>query len=79
MIEQQEACRSCRERAAVGEFEAGRLRMIDDLEQTGRHESTDASLTNYVYFKCTKCSQNWMLRDDASVRGPARYLSRHRR
>jgi hypothetical protein len=51
--------------------------MIDNLEQTGQHKSTDTSLTHYFYFKCTKCSQNWMLSDDASVRGPARYLSRH--
>jgi DNA-directed RNA polymerase subunit RPC12/RpoP len=52
--------------------------MVDGLEQTGSHVSADELPTNYTYFRCRDCGQKWMLSEDTSVRGPARYLTRRR-
>jgi hypothetical protein len=68
-------CDHCLARSKVGEFKAGRDRILTSLEPTGRHSTPDSPPTNYTYFKCAECGQNWMMREDMSVRGPARYLS----
>ena len=39
MIEQTSLCQMCHQRTAVGEFKAGRNRMIDGLDKTGVHKS----------------------------------------
>ena len=75
MIEQAPLCQSCLQRSAAGEFKAGRTRMTDGLEKTGRHTSAAKAPTEYTYFTCRDCGQGWMLTEDSSA---ARYLSRRR-
>jgi hypothetical protein len=74
MIEGVSLCQSCRDRSSVGEFKAGRNRMMDGLEQTGGHAT--AAPTSYVYFQCRDCGEKWMLAEDRSAGGSSRYLSR---
>lgn len=76
MITGANSCQSCDERSAVGEFKAGRDRMISGLEETGGHGTPDGLGTNHKYFTCRECGQKWMLSEDTSVRGPARLLRR---
>jgi hypothetical protein len=76
MNEGMSLCQSCRQRSDVGEFKAGRNRLVDGLEETGSHTTRADLPTDYTYFKCRDCGQKWMLSEDSSVRGPARYLSR---
>ena len=75
MIEQAHLCQSCHERSEVGEFNAGRSRMIDGLEKTGAHTSAEKAPTDFTYYTCRDCGERWMLTEDTS---PARYLSRRR-
>jgi hypothetical protein len=78
MIESAPLCQPCIERCAVGEFKAGRSRMIDGLEKTGGHTTPAKASTDYTYFQCRDCGQQWMLTEDSSFGGSARYLSRRR-
>ena len=71
-------CRSCHERAEVGEFKAGRNRMVDGLKKTGGHSSDGAAATDYTYLECDDCGQQWMLKEDRSSGHPSRYLSQRR-
>ena len=73
MIEQARMCQMCHQRSEVGEFRAGRGRMIDGLEKTGAHKSADKAPTDFTYFTCRDCGERWMLTEDASL---AKYLSR---
>lgn len=78
MIEQVSLCQSCHERSEAGEFKAGRGLMIDGLEKTGGHATPAKTATDFTYFACRDCGEKWMLTEDTSVAGPARYLSRRR-
>ena len=80
MIEQARLCQSCHQRSEVGEFKAGRTRMIDGLEKTGGHTSeTKGPPTDFTYFTCRDCGERWMMSEDTGVVSPAsRYLSRRR-
>jgi len=78
MIEGVALCQPCRERSEVGEFNAGRNRMVGGLEKTGGHAASVKAATDYTYFQCRDCGQKWILSEDSSVRGPSRYLSRRR-
>ena len=74
MIE--EMCRPCHERAEVGEFKAGRARMVEGLKKTGAHTAGGAAATDYTYLQCADCGTHWMLKEDRSSGHPSRYLSR---
>jgi hypothetical protein len=78
MIEQISLCQSCQQRSAVGEFKAGRIRMVEGLDKTGTHTAASPVPTDFTYFTCRDCGQRWMLTEDTSVSWPARYLSRRR-
>ena len=78
MIEDAHLCQPCHQRSEAGEFKAGRTRMIDGLEKTGGHTSEAKAATDTTYFTCRDCGQRWMMTEDTSVAGPARYLSRRR-
>ena len=78
MIESAPQCQSCDERSAAGEFKAGRSRMIDGLEKTGAHTTPAKAPTDYTYFQCRDCGQQWMLTEDSNFGSAARYLSRRR-
>ncbi len=76
MIE--EMCRPCHERAEVGEFRAGRNRMVEGLKKTGGHTAAGSAATDYTYLQCGDCGQEWMLTEDNSSGHPSRYLSQRR-
>ena len=78
MIEQVSLCQTCHLRSEAGEFKAGRGLMIDGLEKTGGHTAAAPVTTDYTYFACRDCGEKWMMTEDTSGGGPARYLSRRR-
>jgi hypothetical protein len=52
--------------------------MTDGLDKTGGHTAAAPVTTDFTYFACRDCGQKWMLTEDTSAAGPARYLSRRR-
>jgi hypothetical protein len=78
VIEQVSLCQTCHQRSEAGEFKAGRGLMIDGLEKTGGHTAAAPVTTDYTYFACRDCGEKWMMTEDTSAGGPARYLSRRR-
>jgi len=78
VIEQVSLCQTCHQRSEAGEFKAGRALMVDGLEKTGGHTAAAPVTTDYTYFACRDCGEKWMMTEDTSGGGPARYLSRRR-